>query len=217
MDFNAFSAVLTGEFQGLSPTQLEQFQTLGELYTEWNRKINLISRKDIAELYGHHLLHSIAIATYLSRSHRGMDGCRVLDLGTGGGLPGIPLAILYPSAQFELCDSVGKKVMAAKSIAENIGLKNTSFVNARAETLGASFDFVVSRAVAPLNKLLCWTRGKFTVSLIALKGGMGIPEEIALTARQFHFPQSRVTAWPISNWIEDKYYEGKFVVEMRAK
>ena len=142
--------LITRYFPHLSDQQKEQFAALYDLYTDWNSKINVISRKDITNLYEHHVLHSLGIARFISFK----DGSQVMDLGTGGGFPGIPLAILFPEVKFHLVDSIGKKIKVASEIANAIGLKNVTFRHCRAEEEKAKFDFVVSRAVMPLSDLL---------------------------------------------------------------
>ena len=137
-------------FPSLTEKQKEQFAALYDLYTDWNSKINVISRKDITNLYEHHVLHSLGIARFMKFA----DGSHVMDLGTGGGFPGIPLAILFPEVQFHLVDSIGKKVRVATEVATAIGLQNVTFRHCRAEEEKQKFDFVVSRAVMPLTDLL---------------------------------------------------------------
>ena len=137
-------------FPDLTEEQKWQFAALYDLYLDWNSKINVISRKDIENLYEHHVLHSLGIAKVI----RFRPGTQIMDLGTGGGFPGIPLAILFPEVQFHLVDSIGKKVRVASEIANSIGLKNVTFRHARAEEEKGKFDFVVSRAVMPLTDLL---------------------------------------------------------------
>ena len=136
-------------------TEEKDFTAAIELYKEWNARINVVSRKDIDNLYQHHVLHSLAIARYLELHYPAgvLDGASVLDLGTGGGFPGIPLAMEYPQARFTLCDSVGKKLTVAGAVAQGLGLTNVELVNARAESLTGTFDWVVTRAVATLDKL----------------------------------------------------------------
>ena len=162
-------------FPDLTEAQKQQFASLYDLYTDWNAKINVISRKDIENLYEHHVLHSLGIAKVI----RFTPGTRIMDLGTGGGFPGIPLAILFPEVKFHLVDSIGKKVRVATEVANSIGLKNVTFRHARAEEEKQLFDFVVSRAVMPLADLLKIIRKNIASEqhnampngLICLKGG----------------------------------------------
>lgn len=162
-------------FPDLTEEQRKQFAALYELYIDWNSKINVISRKDIENLYEHHVLHSLGIARII----RFRAGSSVMDLGTGGGFPGIPLAILFPDTKFHLVDSIGKKVRVATEVANAIGLKNVTFRHARAEEEKQTFDFVVSRAVMPLADLIKIIRKNISPKqqnalpngLICLKGG----------------------------------------------
>ncbi len=166
---------ITKYFKQLSSEQLRQFAALDELYHDWNAKINVISRKDIDNLYEHHILHSLAIAQYIKFK----DGTRIMDLGTGGGFPGIPLAIMFPQCQFHLIDSIGKKIKVCTEIAGAIGLQNVTFRHCRAEEEKEKFDFVVSRAVMPLIELINIVRKNIAKEqhnalpngLICLKGG----------------------------------------------
>lgn len=159
----------------LTETQEQQFAALGVLYPEWNSRINVISRKDMDHLYEHHILHSLAIAKVL----RFKAGTRIMDVGTGGGFPGIPLAILFPECTFMLVDSIGKKIKVAAEVAQSIGLQNTECRQARIEEVKEQFDFVVSRAVMPLPDLVRLTRKNIAKQqqnalpngLICLKGG----------------------------------------------
>ena len=162
-------------FPNLSEQQKTQFAALYDLYTDWNSKINVISRKDITNLYEHHVLHSLGIAKVINFT----PDTQIMDLGTGGGFPGIPLAILFPEVQFHLVDSIGKKVKVATEIANVIGLKNVTFRHSRAEEEKRKFDFVVSRAVMPLGDLIKIIRKNIRQEqhnvlpngLICLKGG----------------------------------------------
>lgn len=186
-----------------------------ELYREWNARINVVSRKDIDNVYGHHIKHSLAIAAYLDRFYPGgtLAGESVLDLGTGGGFPGIPLAVEYPEAQFTLCDSIGKKITVAKAVAEGLGLKNVNCVQARAEELGGTFDWVVTRAVATLDKLYPWVKGRFRRSILCLKGG-DVLSEIAEMCRLHGVKTGQVRVWSIEEWTKDEYFKEKFVIEI---
>lgn len=163
------------EHFSLTPLQIQQFTALGELYRDWNSKINVISRKDIDNLYPHHILHSLAIAKVLTFQ----PGTTLLDVGTGGGFPGIPLAILFPECQFTLIDSIGKKIRVASEIAKAIGLNNVTCIQERAEEEKGKFDFVISRAVMPLPDLVKLIRKNVSHKhqnampngLMVLKGG----------------------------------------------
>ncbi len=200
----------------LTPAQERQFLACDTLYREWNAKINVISRKDIDALYDHHILHSLAIARYLLTDADLLERFRtadVLDLGTGGGFPGIPLAILFPDAQFVLCDSVGKKTLVAQAVASALDLKNVKVVNARAETLTQKFGFVVSRAVASLVDFYPWVKGRFTDGILYLKGG-DVVEEIAEVMARHRLRRGSVHTWPVSAWLHDPYYDGKLVIHL---
>ena len=182
--------LITRYFSGFTPTQSEQFRSLGELYKDWNSKINVISRKDEDSLYDKHILHSLSIAAAFDLK----DGMYVLDIGTGGGFPGIPLAIFFPNVKFYLADSIGKKIKVVQAVADAIGLKNVTAHHTRAEDIkNKKFDVVVSRAVAPMSDLWKWgkpllRRGEgrgekeeelpVPNGLICLKGG-DLSQEIA--------------------------------------
>lgn len=232
INFDDFLTFVKSSFPDLTDTQAERFRLMDNGYREWNAKINVISRKDIDGLYDHHVLHSLAIAEYLRVRRPGTyasftagssitspdgaarTGLKVLDLGTGGGFPGIPLAILFPGVSFTLCDSVGKKTIVAREISNMLGLTNVEIVNARAESLGEKFDFVVSRAVASLADFYPWVRGKFTDSILYLKGG-DINEEIYELMSRERMRQGSVSTWPVDTWLKDPYFEGKFVIDIK--
>ena len=186
-----------------------------ELYREWNERINVVSRKDIDNLYQHHILHSLAIARYLELNYPAgvLEGASVLDLGTGGGFPGIPLAVEYPETEFTLCDSIGKKIRVAQAVADGLGLKNVHCVNARAESLGQTFDWVVTRAVASLADLYPWVKGRFRRSVLCLKGGQ-VLQEISELSRKWGVDPGRVRLWSIEEWLNDDYFKEKFVIEI---
>ena len=184
------------------------------LYAEWNTRINVVSRKDIDNLYEHHILHSLAIWQYLQESGQLRDGLRILDVGTGGGFPGIPLAMMMPGCEFILCDSIGKKVKVAQAVADGLGLENVHCVNARAESIEGQFDWVVSRAVTSLDCFYPWVKGKFTEGILYLKGG-DIVEEISQMCRKCKVDPSKVSAWAINNWLDDEYFSEKFVIQIR--
>lgn len=220
MDFREFISVVGTEL-GHDDAAMRRFAAMEALYTDWNAKINVISRKDIEKLYEHHVLHSLAIATYIKRTRPGLwdalssGGVSVLDLGTGGGFPGIPLAVVFPLSSFTLCDSIGKKLKVAGAVAEGLGLSNVKLHNGRAEEIKDSFNLVVSRAVTALEKLYPWVKGKYNDSIICLKGGLELPEEIAALMERQKISASRISTWPLSEWLSDEWYEGKFVVEIR--
>lgn len=192
----------------------EDFARACELYEEWNAKINVISRKDIDSVFEHHFLHSFSIFEYLISRGEPTEGLDILDVGTGGGFPGVPLAMIMPSCRFTLCDSIGKKVKVAQSVSDGLGLKNVTCVNARAESLDGEYDYVVSRAVTSLVNFYPWVKGKYKKSILYLKGG-DVLEEISELCRKFGLSSSQITAWPISNWLSDDYFAEKFVIEIR--
>ena len=195
--------------------QKTDFSRLIGLYGEWNDRINVISRKDIDNIYEHHILHSLAISEYLSRFYPPgvWEGAKVLDLGTGGGFPGIPLAMAHPEAGFVLCDSIRKKVTVAQSIAQEMGLANVRCVNARAESLDEKFGWVVSRAVTSLENFYPWVRGKFERSILYLKGG-DVDAEISALVKKCRVAPGNIRVWSISDWLEDDYFAEKFVIEI---
>lgn len=195
-------------FPKLTEEQKNQFAALYDLYTDWNSKINVISRKDIQNLYEHHVLHSLGITEVLNFK----PGTTIMDLGTGGGFPGIPLAILFPECKFHLVDSIGKKVRVASEIAAAIGLKNVTFRHCRAEEEKQKFDFVVSRAVMPLADLLKICRKNISKEqrnalpngLICLKGGELEREKNAV--------KGTVEVTSLSDYFTEEYFETKKVV-----
>ena len=193
----------------------KDYEALVGLYKDWNSRINVISRKDIDNIYSHHILHSLAIAEYLRRFYpEGVwDGASVLDLGTGGGFPGIPLAMNFPDTHFVLCDSVGKKITVASAVSEGMGLDNVECVNARAESLGRTFDWVVSRAVTTLENFYPWVKGRFSRSILYLKGG-DVETEMQELSRKYHIERAKMRAWSIKEWLDDDYFAEKFVIEI---
>ena len=238
--FADFEAFLKASFPDMTDGMVERFRLMDAGYRDWNAKINVISRKDIDSLYDHHVLHSLAIAEYLrtqrpevysmftaplqegsvapvsssTNVNAPRAGLRVLDLGTGGGFPGIPLAVMFPNVRFTLCDSVGKKTIVAREIANMLGLDNVEIVNARAESLPGRFDFVVSRAVASLTDFYPWVKGKYSQSILYLKGG-DINEEICALMSRERLRKGSVSTWPVTTWLSDPYFAGKFVIDIR--
>jgi 16S rRNA (guanine527-N7)-methyltransferase len=221
MDFKQFETFLKGSFPELSEEQMERFRMMEGLYTDWNSKINVISRKDMDGLYDHHVLHSLAIARFLkvrkpdeySSLLNPVEEIKVLDLGTGGGFPGIPLAIMFPCTHFVLCDSIRKKTVVAQDVAYQLGLDNVTVTNARAETLPGKFDYVVSRAVASLTDFYPWVKGKYSRSILYLKGG-DINEEISALMERQRMKKGTIETWPVDSWLTDSYFEGKFVINI---
>ena len=199
-------------FKNLSPNQVQQFEKLQELYEDWNLKINVVSRKDIDELYLRHVLHSLAIAKVVQFQ----PGARVLDVGTGGGFPGIPLAILFPETQFHLVDSIGKKIKVVDEVVAGLALENVKTTNGRAEELKDTYDFIVSRAVAQMETFVRWTRGRISKKqnhelkngILYLKGG-DLSEELKL--------YTSATIYELPNYFEEDFYETKKVVHLGMK
>lgn len=192
-------------FPGLTSRQREQYNALPKLYAEWNARINVVSRKDIESLEERHVLHSLAIA----RTGLIHAGDSVLDVGCGGGFPGIPLAIFYPDAQFTLVDSIGKKIRVVNEVAAAIGLENLTAIQARAEELSDSYDWVVSRAVTDLRTFVGWTWSRTRKGIIYLKGG-DLEQEI----RSANRPTVQL---PISDWFEGEFFETKKVLVLPKK
>ncbi len=195
-------------FPDLTENQKQQFAALYELYSDWNAKINVISRKDIENLYEHHVLHSLAIAKML----RFRPGTEILDFGTGGGFPGIPLSIMFPECRFKLIDGTGKKILVAKEIAGAIGLKNCSPVHMRGEEEKGKYDFIVSRAVMPLPDLVKIVRknvsGKQRNALpngvICLKGG-----DVTAEIKSY---RNITEVTEIANWFEEDWFKNKYTI-----
>ncbi len=203
------SNIIQKYFPDLNPIQVKQFDQLFELYQHWNAQINVISRKDIDELYERHILHSLGIAKVCQF----LPGAQVLDVGTGGGFPGIPLAILFPETQFLLVDAIGKKIKVVNEVASAIGLQNLTAIHSRAEQVKQDFDFIVSRAVTQLKDFYPWIKGKLkkeskhplTNGILYLKGG-DLAEE--LKASQL----KNIKLYPLSDYFSEEFFETKFVV-----
>lgn len=206
-----FMDIVEKYFTGLSDKQVEQFRQLEGLYREWNEKINVISRKDIDALSVHHVLHSLAIAKVISFK----GGTKVLDVGTGGGFPGIPLAIMFPEVDFFLVDSIGKKIKVVEGVAGALGLKNVTARQVRVETMKEKFDFIVSRAVTAFLAFVSLTRNRIRESsfndlangILYLKGG-DFEEEI----KDF---RNRVSIYNIPDFFEEEFFETKKLIYMK--
>lgn len=224
MTFNEFKNIIEEKFPEVTQEQMEQFRLMDGLYRDWNSKINVVSRKDIDELYRHHVLHSLGIAAYLKNqmpdvydrmrgegAYSVAEPLKILDLGTGGGFPGIPLSVIFPHAQFTLCDSIGKKIIVATEVSKGLGLKNVKTVNARAESLPETFDYIVSRAVTSLENFMPWVAGKYESGILYLKGG-DLAEEISTAMAKFKMRKGSVHMWPISSWTNDPFFETKQVI-----
>lgn len=200
--------LISSYFPDLSPEQIRQFEALEGLYQTWNAQINVISRKDTDHFYERHVLHSLAIAKIVQF----LPGSSVLDIGTGGGFPGIPLAILFPEVQFHLVDSIGKKIKVVQEVATSLGLQNVQASHARAETIKDRYDFIVSRAVTQMPVFLTWVKGKsakknlhnFKNGVLYLKGG-DLSEELS----GLRYP---VKEFPISEFYKEEFFETKKVV-----
>lgn len=195
-------------FPSLTPQQIHQFEALGPLYREWNEKINVISRKDIDNLYMNHILHSLGIAKVVAFK----PGAEILDVGTGGGFPGIPLAIMFPEAKFHLVDSIGKKITVVKEVANGVGLRNINAQQIRAEELKTKYDFVVSRAVTRMSEFYRWVSNKIKPvsrheldnGILYLKGG-----EVEEEMNELKKPYS---IYDLQNFFKEEFFATKKVV-----
>ncbi len=199
-------------FPHLTADQKAKFSRLKDLYAEWNAQINVISRKDLDDFYERHVLHSLGIAKIMEFA----PGSSVLDIGTGGGFPGIPLAILFPETEFHLVDSIGKKIKVVKAVAEALDLKNVRATHARAEDIKEQYDFIVSRAVTAMPAFMPWTKGKFLKrsinplnnGILYLKGG-DLKEELASIKHPY-------TIHPLKEFFKEEFFETKAVVYVKV-
>lgn len=200
-------------FPDITPVQVSQFEKMGELYREWNEKINVVSRKDIDSLYEKHILHSLGIAKVSSFK----SGTEVLDVGTGGGFPGIPLAVMFPDSQFTLVDSIGKKIKVVEEVSAGLGLTNVKALNCRVEQVDDQFDFVVSRAVTRFAPFYEWVKNKFLKGgfndldngILYLKGG-DLEEEMKEYGKKYRI-------FDLNNFFSEEFFETKKVVYVSAK
>lgn len=199
-------------FPHLSAQQISQFEMLSALYKDWNLKINVVSRKDIDELYLRHVLHSLGIAKVQSFN----EGAKILDVGTGGGFPGIPLAILFPKTDFHLVDSIGKKIKVVEEVTNGLELQNVAITNARVESISGEYDFIVSRAVAQMETFVRWVRGriakknmhKLKNGILYLKGG-DLTEELSV--------YKNATVYPLNYYFDEGFFDTKSVVHVPMK
>ncbi len=202
------TTIIFNYFPDLSPIQQEQIERLYGLYEDWNSQINVISRKDFPNFYERHVLHSLGIAKVIQFK----PGTKIMDIGTGGGFPGIPLAILFPDAQFTLVDSIGKKIKVVNEIATELGLKNVTAMHQRAEDVDAKFHFITTRAVGDMNELYRWVKHKFeplssntlTNGILALKGG-DLQEELS-----FYLYKTKI--FELKEYFQEEFFETKKVV-----
>ncbi|AIZ41631.1 16S rRNA (guanine(527)-N(7))-methyltransferase RsmG [Cellulophaga baltica] len=208
MDVN----ILVNHFPDLTEDQKRQFVLLADLYKDWNMKINVVSRKDIDELYLRHVLHSLGIA----KVHQFLPGSSVIDVGTGGGFPGVPLAILFPETHFTLVDAIGKKIKVVDEVVAGLGIKNVTTINDRVENVKGKFDFIVSRAVAAMPTFVHWTKGKIKKEslherkngILYLKGG-DLSEELQ--------GYKTVELFDLSDFYDYEFFETKKVVYLPLK
>ncbi len=199
-------------FPNLTSRQQEQFDALQNLYEHWNALINVISRKDIEALYEKHVLHSLAIAKFINFSPQSS----VMDIGCGGGFPVVPLAILFPEVQFTAVDSIGKKIKVVTEIIQSLQLKNVIALNARGESINDKFDFILSRAVAPINELIFWTKGKIkeenrnlvSNGYLFLKGG-DLKNELKVAHDQFQFKHEEIS---LKKYFNTEFFETKKLI-----
>lgn len=199
-------------FPDLTEHQVNQFKKIAELYKDWNQKINVVSRKDIDEIYTRHVLHALAIG----KINPFLPNTTILDVGTGGGFPGIPLAILFPECQFTLVDSIGKKIKVVDEVVEGLGLENVTSINDRVENIKGQFEFIVSRAVAAMPTFTHWVKGKIDSTsrherrngILYLKGG-DLTEELS--------PYTNIEIFNLSDYFEDDFFDTKKLVYLPRK
>lgn len=205
MEFNPGPEILQKYFTNLSEEQINQFNALGQLYVYWNQRINVISRKDMESFYQSHVLHSLGLA----KIQQFLPGDRVLDLGTGGGFPGIPLAILLPETRFHLIDSIGKKIKVVQQVIDNLQLHNITCQQIRAEQHSGTYHYIVTRAVTRLNTLTNWAKPLLAPGgrVLCLKGG-DLEQEIAEV-------QLPVKSFALSDYFSESFFETKSVLELR--
>lgn len=194
-------------FPNLTARQQEQIRQLEDCYREWNAKINVISRKDMDSFYLHHVLHALALAVDAPFQ----SGDKVLDVGTGGGFPGIPLAILFPEVSFTLCDSIGKKIKVVEAVSQALGLTNVTPVWSRVEQLPDTYDYIVSRAVTELKQFMPFVKGRWKNSILYLKGG-DLEEEISDCVRSCNLKRKQFECREINQLFQEPFFDGKKIV-----
>lgn len=227
--------IISKYFKNISKDQIGKFASLERLYSEWNEKINVISRSDIQNLYTNHVLHSLAVAKFFELnifnqekkstlcSLSSNNTIRILDVGTGGGFPGVPLAIFFPNFQFVLVDSIGKKIKVVENISKSLGLTNIISVHSRVEeldiaslTVGNRFDWIVSRAVTSLPNFIPWIRGKYKDGAIFLKGGE-LKEEISQCCKNEKISPDNFITFEISDWFDEPFFNEKKLLYLTSR
>lgn len=205
--------IITKYFPDLNPLQIKQYEALGQVFPQWNDKINLISRKDVENLYERHILHSLGIAKVITFT----PGTQIMDVGTGGGFPGIPLAIMFPEVAFTLVDSIGKKIKVVQEVAAALELKNVRAFHSRAEEIPGKYDFITGRAVTDINAFYGWVRNKISKKqqnglpngILYIKGGENLKEELAAF-------KSRAQIFPLDHYYEEEFFHTKAVVYIES-
>ncbi|MDR2563061.1 MAG: 16S rRNA (guanine(527)-N(7))-methyltransferase RsmG [Prevotellaceae bacterium] len=212
---NEMSFLIKKYFPELTERQIKQFEQLQPIYADWNDKINVVSRKDIDNLYLHHLLHSLAVAKVV----KFLPGADILDVGTGGGFPALPLAVMFPESHFTAIDSIGKKIKVVSAVSEAVGLTNLKALQTREDQLSGAFDFVLCRAVTDLATFITWvahkvkprSRHALPNGIVCLKGG-DLKSEIELARKKFSLSRTQITEYNIRDFFDEEYFETKKVV-----
>ncbi len=194
-------------FPNLSQKQIAQIEKLKDVYTEWNSKINVISRKDIDSIYIHHILHSLAIAKFIQFE----KGTKIIDVGTGGGFPGVPLAILFPDCEFTLCDSIAKKLKVVDAVCSELNINNVTTLWGRVESSKENYDYVVSRAVTELKNFMPWVKDRYKKGIIYLKGG-DLEQELKDAITECKLNENKLKGVNISDFYDEDFFETKKII-----